>query len=53
MQTIDPFQIYTNTYESNAKKHLATIIGENQSEDSKNRITLLYSQVSNRPHPVY
>ena len=35
------------------KKHLATIIGEYQSEDIKNRITLLllYSQVSNRRYP--
>ena len=37
------YKIYTNSYESNAKKHLATIIGEHQSEDIKNRITLLYT----------
>ena len=36
------------------KKHLATIIGEHQSEDFKNRIILLllYSQVSNRRTPL-
>ena len=35
------YKIHTNSFESNAKKHLATIIGEHQSEDIKNRITLL------------
>ena len=38
----------------NAKKHLATIIGEHQPEDFKNRIILLlYSQVSNRSPPMF
>ena len=47
MQTIDPFhfkhdyKIYTNSHESNAKKQLATIKVWHQSEDIKNRITLL------------
>ena len=37
------YKFYTNSYESNAKKHLATVIGEHQSEGIKNRITLLYT----------
>ena len=37
------YKIYTSSYESNAKKHLATIIGENQSGDITSRINLLYT----------
>ena len=35
------YKIYTNSFELNAKKRLATIVGEHQSEDFKNRIILL------------
>ena len=36
-------KIYTNSFESNAKKHLDTVIVEYQSEDTKNRVALLYA----------